>query len=130
MNILFYARDGAAAGIQEAVETVSLETEVYRDTVSLMERLRHPLDDPAIAVLVADSTEDLGELLVLRHLFRNVRIILVLPDSEPRTISKGHDLHARFLTYIDSDPVEVALVLRKMVERAKAGSLSESPRGC
>jgi hypothetical protein len=120
MNILFYARNGAAKGLQETIGGMPLHVEFYRNASNLMERLRHPLDDPAIAVLVAESRECLEELFVLRHLFRNVRIILVLPDRESATISKGHDLHARFLSYIDSDPAEVALVLGKMVEKAKA----------
>jgi hypothetical protein len=120
MNILFYARDGAAKGLQETIEKLSLDMEIYRDVMGLMERLRHPLDDPAIAVLVADSTEGLKELLLLRYLLRNVRIILVLPDRESATVSKGHDMQARFLTFIDNDPAEVALVLSKMVEKAKA----------
>jgi hypothetical protein len=93
--------------------------EVYRDVVDLIDRLRHPFNDPTIAVLVADSRECLRELLVLRHLFRNFRIILILPDRKPETVSKGHDLRARFLTYIDSDPVEVALVLSKMAEQRR-----------
>lgn len=119
MNILFYIRDGAAGGFQEFFEKLPLEMAVYRNVANLLERLRHPLDDPTIAVLVADSRECLEELLALRHLFRNLRIILVLPDRESGTISKGHDLHARFLSYIDSDPAEAALVLSKMVEKAK-----------
>jgi hypothetical protein len=119
MNILFYAGNGAGKELQETIETLSLDMEVYRNLANLLERLRHPLNDPTIAVLVADSRERLEELLVLRHLFRNVRVILVLPDRESGTISKGHDLHARFLTYIDSDPVEVALVLSKIAEQRR-----------
>ena len=120
MNILFYAGAGAAKGLQGVVAKLSLYMEVCRNLVNLLERLRHPFEDPTIAVLVADSRECLDELFVLRHLFRRVRIILVLPDRESDTISKGHALHPRFLTYIDSDPLEVALVLGKMTERAKA----------
>jgi hypothetical protein len=120
MNILFYARNGAAKGLEETIGALPLEVELYRNASDLMERLRHPLHDPAIAVLVAESRQCLEELLVLRHLFRNARIILILPDRESSTISKGHGLHARFLSYIDSDPAEVALVLGKMVEKAKS----------
>lgn len=120
MNILFYARNGAAKGLEETIRSLPLDVEFYRNASELLERLRHPFGDPAIAVLVAESTECLEELLVLRHLFRNVRIILILPERESSTVSKGHDLHARFLTYIDSDPAEVALVLNKMVEKLKA----------
>lgn len=120
MNIIYYARNGAAEKLEETIGRLSLDMEVYRNVVSLLERLRRPLDDPTIAVLVADSRECLEELLVLRHLFHRVRTILVLPDRESGTISKGHDLHARFLSFMDNDPGEVALVLEKMAGNAKA----------
>lgn len=119
MSILFYAREGAAEELQGNIEKLPLDMEVYRNMAKLKERFRYPLDDPAIAVLVADSREGLKELLLLRHLLRNISTILVLPDRDPTTVSKGHEMHSRFLTHIDSDPVEVALVLSKMVEKAK-----------
>ena len=38
-----------------------------------------------------------------------------LPDREANTITIGHSLHPRFLTYIDSDFVELAGVLVRML---------------
>ncbi len=120
MTVLFYGRDGKAEVIQRRIRKSSLDIEFYRTIEELTNRFRRPLDDPTIAILVADTGERLEELLARQNLFRNVRIILILPDTEPSTIAKGHNLQARFLTCIDSDPAEVALVLDRMAERASA----------
>ncbi len=119
MDILFYARNGVAESIQKLIESPSFEVEIHRTIRDLEERLRRPLNDPTIAILVADTREALKELIVIRSLLSNVRMILVLPDRETETVATGHSMHARFLTYLDSNPVEVELVLNRMAERAK-----------
>lgn len=119
MNILFYAGGGTAEPFHKAIAAPSFAIEVYQTVGELRERLRYPLDDPTIAVLVAPTRESLEELVAIRNLFADVRIIMVLPDTAPETVAKGHDLHARFLTFSDSDPNEVALVLNRMTEKAR-----------
>lgn len=119
MNILFYAKNRSGEVIQQLIERASPAVEVFRTLEDLTTRLHSPLDDPTVAVLVAHTREGLEELLVIRNLFSRVWIILILPDREPETVAMGHALRARFLTYLDGDPLEVGLVLGRMWERAE-----------
>jgi hypothetical protein len=40
---------------------------------------------------------------------------LILPDADPQTIARGHNLRPRYLSNIQSDFQDVAAVLRKML---------------
>jgi hypothetical protein len=119
MNVLLYATetDGAGAQLQRAVEAVvpKKKTEVYRTIDGLSRRLRQPIYDVAVAVLFAATKKELSDILSIRGLLQDIRIILVLPDRDEETITKGHTLYPRFLTYADGDVLDVAAVLNKMV---------------
>lgn len=118
MNLLFYSREtnGAAGRLQRVIETVvpQEKREIFRTMVSLLRRLRRPRHDVGIVILFAASREDLMEFLYIRDLLNGVRIILVLPDGEEETVAKAHILRPRFLTYADSDFLEVVAVLGKI----------------
>jgi hypothetical protein len=123
-NMLLYARmtDGAGKRLRRVIEAiVSKEnTEMYQTIDSLARRLHQPRNDLAVAVLLAASREDLLGLLSLGDLLDSIRIILVLPDRKDSTIDKGHRLQPSFLTYADSDFLDVAAVLIKMQQSAYA----------
>ena len=74
-----------------------------------------PADDLTIAVFLAADHEDLQQLIAIRDLIINVRIILVLPDRKNETIAEGHTLQPRFITYLDSDFAEIRSVMSKMI---------------
>jgi hypothetical protein len=99
------------------VEDLNLECglEIYRTIESLSHRLCRPEKGLTAAVLFTTSKQELLEILSIKNLLFNVRIILVLPDREEDTITKGHSLRPRFLTYIDSDFGDIAAVLSKML---------------
>lgn len=92
-----------------------MQVEIYRTHDSLCRRLLQSTYDIHIAVFLATTKEELSEILSVRHLFSDIRIILVLPDREHDTISKAHALRPRFVTYADSDFLDVAAVLSKML---------------
>ena len=50
----------------------------------------------------------------------HLRLILILPDREKGTISKGHLFRPRYLTYADGDFLDVAAVLAKMIDHARS----------
>jgi hypothetical protein len=119
MNLLFYAgSNGVAEQLQRMIKTLVLkeQLETYRSFEDLYKRLHQPKNDFQIAVLTASSDEELEEILTIQELLSDIRIILVLPDRTPDTISKAHRLAPRFLTYLDSDFREVKAVLNKMLE--------------
>ena len=122
MNILVYAKtkEGAGLRLQRLIETLvpREEIEIYKTIDSLSYRLRQPIFDLDIAVLLATTKEELEDILSLRDLLSDVRSVLVLPDREADTNAQGHTLSPRFITYADSDFVELAAVLSKMLENA------------
>ena len=125
MQVLFFAPNGAGEQLQEAVEGLFPDTRVYRAIGDLSKRFRQPMDGPTIAVLVAKTEEDLGGILSIRDLLRDVRVLLVLPDMGTETVAKGHSLHPRFLSHIDADLTEVAAVLEKMLRVSHAAGREE-----
>ena len=69
-----------------------------------------------MAVLLAESQQQLLDILSLHDLLENVRVILILPDRVYDTTSKGLLLRPRFMEYIDGNFENIAAVLNKMKE--------------
>ena len=120
MGLLVYVNAMNVAGkrLSGVIKAVARgrEIEVHRDMESLIRRLRQPRSDLSIAVLFAFTREDLEDILSIRDLLRDLRIIILLPDSEEDTVRKGHTLRPRFLTYANGDLEDVGVVLRRMLE--------------
>ena len=119
MTLIYYTPTSNSAGerLRKAINAVvpAKRTEIYRTIGSLSRRLRQPTYNLNIAILLAAGRKELSDLLSLRDLFRDIRIILLLPDRKKETISKGHKLYPRFLSYIDTDFTDVAAVFEKMI---------------
>ena len=90
------------------------QIEVYGDVQYLMQRLSLNLTDISILVLLVQKKQDLSDLLLIRNHIIGHRVIMVVPDQEPDTLSKAHLLYPRFLTYMDSDFEDLNAVLDKM----------------
>jgi hypothetical protein len=123
VRLLYYANADHSASKWpfDRIETmVSMEArETYSDLDSLHRRLCRPRYGLAIAVLVAATGEELGELLAMRDLLADLRLILVLPDRSRETIKAGHRLAPRFLSYVDSGFEEVEAVLEQMLQYSR-----------
>jgi hypothetical protein len=119
MNLIMYANgsNGAGERLQNAIESIVPEnqTEIYRTTISLYQRLRKPTFGVAVAVLLAATKNELLEIHSMKDLFRDIRIILILPDTEGDTVSMGFKLFPRFISYADGNFKDVAAVLEKML---------------
>ena len=103
--------------LQRAIEKVvpGDKIEIYRTIDSLSSRLRQPKGNLKVVVVLASDNRELDEILSLRDLLSDVRIILILPDKKKLTVSKGHKLFPRFLSYTDSNFDDVSAVLQKMI---------------
>ena len=126
MNVLFYAtmKDGIGELLQQEVETVvpAENLDVFRTIESLYQRLRRPLYDLAVAVLLTASTKELLEMISIGDRLLDIRIILILPNRKKETISRGHALYPRYLNYADGDFKDVSLVLRKMLNAMESNN--------
>ena len=117
MTVLFYSTGEAGERLQTVIRDLVPEEklEVYTSLENFSDRLRKPMDDIPIAVILAASDNDLLTILSISHLLYDVRFILVLSDREDPTVAIGHSLRPRFLSYTDSDFREVTAVLGKMI---------------
>lgn len=121
-QVLVYAparnRAPAMARFEGEIENlgVAYDTCICSTIGTLSQRLRRFEGRPGVMVLFAADRSDLAELIAIRSLFRDIRIILLLPDRAPETVSKGHSLMPRFLAYCDGNFKDVAAVLDKMLK--------------
>ena len=124
MKILLYSPhvNGVGAKLLEIIEGLGVneKIEIYRNIDSLNKRLRKATYDIDISILIAPNKEQLTEVLLIKEEFRDTKIILILPDSESDTISRGHELYPRFVSYIDSDFKEIEAVLEKMIKNKRS----------
>ncbi|MEA3358256.1 MAG: hypothetical protein U9R17_02445 [Thermodesulfobacteriota bacterium] len=120
MSVLLYApvsksiRERYQNEIEKLVPLEEIET--YRTKEELSNRLRLPRRDIAVAVLILTDKKELRGILSLSELYRDLRIILLLPDRKKDTIAEGHRLRPRFLGYADSDLMFIVPVLKKMLK--------------
>jgi hypothetical protein len=119
VRVVFYAQRTKGLGdrLRRLIEALvtKKETVICRTVDSLSGALRQPQNHLSLAVLIAASEEELNELVGLRDLLEYVPIVLVLPNRRVQTIAQGHRLRPRFLTDVDSDWIDIAAVLSKML---------------
>jgi len=91
-------------------------TETFNSVESLSQRLCRPktIREETIAVLFTVDMSDLWNLISIRDLLDGIGIILILPDDKKETISAGHCLRPRYISYADGNFKDVAAVLNKM----------------
>lgn len=118
MNLLLYLPTEAGPGgrlqqvLEETAAVRSLET--FHTMEALSARLRQPHYDCHLAILLAATPRDLIELSSVRHLFQDLRVVLVLPDRSEESTTLAHTLCPRVLCYIDSDFTEISAVLERV----------------
>ena len=126
MKVLYFGttNNGTGKRLQKAIESVVSikDTEICRDIEELGRRLRLPTCDISISVFFTKSKAELFDLVLIKKLLLNLRIILILPDGDNETITMGHTLFPRFLTYADSDFKDVEAVLEKIIKQDHSDS--------
>jgi hypothetical protein len=88
--------------------------EMHGSIGGLSKRLKKQTTDVGIVILVANSKKELSGFFSIRDQLSDMRTVLILPDREDDTLSQGHALYPRFLSYIDSDFAALSKVLEKM----------------
>ncbi len=124
MKVLYYGTNNHYDGnrLQKAIESIVPieDTEIYREIEQLGKRLRLPTCDISISVFFTKNKAELFDLVLLKDALLNLRIILILPDEDEETINMGHTLFPRFVTYVDSDFMDVQAVMRKMIQQERS----------
>lgn len=68
-----------------------------------------------VLILVPADSGELEHLLSMKDILQDFRLILILPDEGEETITRGHALMPRFLTFSNNDLDEVIRVLGRMI---------------
>lgn len=120
MSVYMYAMHSHEAfkRLQAAIASKinGTKMEIYRSIEAFSEKLRQPgfrIGRP-IVVICAAGKDDLQQVISLKGLLDDTRIILILPNRKKNTIFMGHLLRPRFLTYADGNFGDVTSVLEKM----------------
>lgn len=87
---------------------------MIEDIKELESQLRRQLYDDLMVMLLPADESELTRIIALQELFGDMPIILILPDREKETTALGYKLRPRFITYADSNFLDVATVLMKM----------------
>lgn len=120
MKIILYLpwTDGVGKRLLGTIEKLAIadEIDIFRTIGSLARRLQQRAFDLKLTILLAASRKELSEILKIKDLLLNNRIIIILPDGETATLSMAHELYPRFISYIDSDFEDVAIALNKIIE--------------
>lgn len=90
--------------------------ELFRTISDLSFRLRMPVCESSITILIASDEKDLSSIISIRNLLSDRRIVLILPDKNEGTVETGHRLHPRFLSFQDNNVREIGAVLARMIE--------------
>jgi hypothetical protein len=123
MTLLIYSTktDGAEERLLRVIELLLPEKELkfYRSIDDLSDVLRQPVFNPRIVILFASSRDELEDILSIRELLEDAKIILIVPDMDPATLARGHTLRPRFLSDCNGDFVDIAAVLSQMIKKSQ-----------
>jgi hypothetical protein len=122
MRLLVYAASSniVARDLRKKIQSSGFKTwteTAYCPTLAALDKqLRKPLGPAAIGILIPSDTDELAALLGMRHLLRDMRLILILPAGHQPDIvhALAHMLRPRYITYADKSLEEVIAVLWKM----------------
>lgn len=93
-----------------------------RAIADLEAHLKHPGENnrgKEILVLLAESRERLEQLSGLGDLLEDSRLILVVPDETPGTLSTAHRLFPRFVAPMANGYDELCSVIQRMMDSAE-----------
>ena len=95
--------------------------ELYHTIKTLSQRLSRPIDGQAIMIFIAADRVDLLDIVLMHKLLFDIRVIIILPDSEDESVRIGYKLKPCFLTYANGDLDEVHKVLGKLLKLSESG---------
>jgi hypothetical protein len=124
MQLLIFASPSSAIGrdLQERIRSLQLEIpQTYcKSLAALNAYLRKPMGLLSIGVLIPSDEHALTDLIGIRHLLRDMRLIVILPTSRLANRAQAHMLRPRFISDADGDLGDITAVICKMKDAACA----------
>lgn len=121
-TFIYSSRDDPQSKRLEAVVRTVIPggfIENFAGLARFKKRLRRLVEPESIAVLAIASREELKRMQALRGLLTEIYIIIVIPDWEKGTLAEAHLLLPRFLSRMESDFVDLRIVLDKMYAHSR-----------
>jgi hypothetical protein len=117
---IIYCCPGKDAGCEKVRRIIDILVvadafEVFLALPDFEKFLRHNLTSGDLVILHASTSAHLESFVSIRDLLIGNKVILILPDRKRETVILGHTLRPRFITYNDSDYLEMASVLCNMI---------------
>ncbi len=103
--------------------------EIFDRIEAFSQRLKKPRGNVNIAVLMAPTKGALRDIISLGELLLDLRIILIVPDMKPETVSTAHQIAPRFVTDCGSDLQTTKKVLQKMLRGPKPSKGAHNQTG-
>lgn len=122
MNVLFLSdiKSDTKKRLQRVLEYMFPKKDVkyIKSIRELEENLRASSHKMSLAVILNVNKTKLVTVAHIKELLEDTNLILILNDKDSETIALGHHLRPRFITFADSDFLDVASVLIKMKEKS------------
>ena len=120
MKLVLYAEGKVETGdrlLQRIREQVSADIiEAYRTFDDFKQGLLRQRRKPSITILMAANAKELKRIITLEKLLTDIRVLLILPDRFKETVSAGHRLRPRYMSYADSDFEDVVAVVKQILK--------------
>lgn len=127
--LLFAGLEQDRQRLEKCVEGLVPDSELHViGTVDkLVQRLRQSVNGYVLGIIMAASQEEFEKILFINKLLSGLKIIIVVPDRKPETVTAALNLHPRYMSYSDGDLHDVSLVANRMVQRLHANT---QPQPC
>lgn len=123
MRIILYTNNhhGALEPLRKSIraQVEDIQVESISSKRVLFEKLGRPLNNISVLVSLASSTVEINHLLSLNPLFDNTKLILILGDRSREMVNIGLQLTPSFISYSDSDFMDVISVLKTIQQKKK-----------
>ncbi|MGD9158932.1 MAG: hypothetical protein PVG39_11035 [Desulfobacteraceae bacterium] len=132
MNIILYTSDKKINASKRLLDRISSDyscdnIETFSNMADFIKRLYNFPRKIDVAVIFTMEESQLSDLVQYRDNLEDIEIILILPDQNKDTVSKGMSLYPRFLAYMDSNFDDVSAVISKLrIKRTNANTSANS----
>jgi len=97
--------------------------EICHSIDELSVKLEMPLLNVRVAILFAVTRTEITQILALGNWMADVKSIFVLADEDKEMMAMAHKLRPRYVTWVNSDLIDLVTVARRMVD------LYDAPQG-
>lgn len=113
--ILFYAAENSRVVDTLKELLASFKVKQCRSISTMAKCLRKPCHGLKIGLLVISTPEEMVQIGKLQNLFRDLKLLLVLPGRDSEMVARAHQWTPRFIAYADNGYEQIGAVLNKMM---------------